>query len=508
MAGRVSKAKKSTTTVDIRPQVPMYAAFARLNYKPWFAFAELVDNALQSFLHHEKALAKTKAGYTLKIAIDISADVVRITDNAAGIDSKEFERALSPAAAPANDTGLSEFGLGLKAAACWLAKRWSIRTSALGEPLERTVDFDIPEIVRSKRERLDVVQRTVAKETHFTVIELRDLNVGMKTRALGKIRSHLASIYRVFLREGRLELTVAGETLHYEEPALLIAPAAAGGATSKSIEWRKDIDLKISKQHRISGWAGLLSTASVTNAGFAVFRRGRLVIGSHGEAYRPEFIFKKPNSYTYQRLVGELTVEGFSVSHTKDGLLWDDNEEEVLAALKKELDKSPLALLKQAENYRVNAKARNSGAEAVRGPSRAPLQHLSPMPTARMPAVSQRTKSSSIEFTPAKSSIVHLSVRYARRKWAVSVQLVDDEARNDWYDFTLEESEGASRVTTRVNLAHPFMRDMAQSASDLQPLLRVVAALAIAEIAARVGGQAGAVRRNTNDILRVGFTSK
>jgi hypothetical protein len=487
----------------------MYAAFARLNYKPWFAFAELVDNALQSFLHNEKALAKTEAGYKLKIAIDISADVIRITDNAAGIDSKEFERALSPAAAPANDTGLSEFGLGLKAAACWLAKRWSVRTSALGEPLERTVDFDVPEIVRSKRERLDVVQRTVAKETHFTVIELKDLNVSMKTRALGKVRSHLASIYRVFLREGRLELTVAGETLHYEEPALLIA-SAASGATSKSIEWRKDIDLKIGKLHRIRGWAGLLSTASVTNAGFAVFRRGRLVIGSHGEAYRPELIFKKPNSYTYQRLVGELAVEGFSVSHTKDGLLWDDNEEEVLAALKKELDKNPLPLLKQAENYRVNAKARDSGTEAVRGPSKAPLQHLSPMPTARMPTVSQRTKSSNVEVTPAKGFNAPLSVRYARRKWSVSVQLVDDEARNDWYDFSSEDSEGVSRVTTRLNLAHPFMRDIARSAGELQPLLRLVAALAIAEIAARAGGQAGAgvVRRNTNEILRAGFTLK
>ena len=31
----------------------------------------------------------------------------------------------------------------MKSAACWFAPRWTVRTSALGEPVVRTVHFDI-----------------------------------------------------------------------------------------------------------------------------------------------------------------------------------------------------------------------------------------------------------------------------------------------------------------------------------------------------------------------------
>ena len=109
--------------------------------------------------------------------------------------------------------------------------------------------------------------------------------------------------------------------------------------------WRKDIDLDLGDGHRVKGWAAILARASVTNAGFAIFRRRRLVQGSHGEGYRPETIFGKANKFVYQRLVGELEVEGFSVSHTKDGIQWEDWEEDILSWVKDSLDAGPLPLL-------------------------------------------------------------------------------------------------------------------------------------------------------------------
>ena len=121
--------------------------------------------------------------------------------------------------------------------------------------------------------------------------------------------------------------------------------------------WHKEIDLDLGDGHRVSGWAAILARASVTNAGFAIFRRRRLVQGSHGEGYRPETIFGKPNKFVYQRLVGELEVEGFSVSHTKDGIQWEDWEEDILSWVKDSLDAEPLPLLDQAENYRARASA-------------------------------------------------------------------------------------------------------------------------------------------------------
>src|SRR6185503_7441804 len=97
----------------------------------------------------------------------------------------------------------------------------------------------------------------------------------------------------------------------------------------------------------------LRETVFVSNAGFALFRRNRVIQGSGDEGYRPEAIFGKSNSFRFQRLFGELHLEGFEVSHTKDGFRWDENEEPFLELLKKDLNSKPMPMLDQAEEYRV-----------------------------------------------------------------------------------------------------------------------------------------------------------
>src|SRR5205814_1079149 len=96
-----------------------------------------------------------------------------------------------------------------------------------------------------------------------------------------------------------------------------------------------------------------------------LFRRGRVIQGSGDEGYRPSFIFGSSNSYRYQRLFGELHLDGFDVSHTKDGFRWDENEQPFLELLREHLDADDLPLLKQAEGYRVRV-ARAQMATAAR----------------------------------------------------------------------------------------------------------------------------------------------
>src|SRR5262249_8345627 len=157
--------------------VGMYAAFARLNYKPWFALAEFVDNSIQSFLRHREALAA--AGHVGPLTIDVNIDdnEIVVTDRAGGIAWQDFPRAFSAAAPPDDPSGLSEFGLGMKAAACWFSRKWSVRTSALGEDVERSVSFDIPRISRDGQEKLPVEHRASRESDHFTVITMTDLRV-------------------------------------------------------------------------------------------------------------------------------------------------------------------------------------------------------------------------------------------------------------------------------------------------------------------------------------------
>jgi hypothetical protein len=92
-------------SLNIRPQVGMYAAFARLNYKPWFALAEFIDNSIQSFLANQSRLAE--AGHTGPLVIDVNIDdnEISITDRAGGIAWPDFPRAFAPASPPADVTG-------------------------------------------------------------------------------------------------------------------------------------------------------------------------------------------------------------------------------------------------------------------------------------------------------------------------------------------------------------------------------------------------------------------
>src|SRR5690606_7542962 len=90
--------------------------------------------------------------------------------------------------------------------------------------------------------------------------------------------------------------------------------------------------------------------------GFSVFRRGRLIEGSVGEAYRHRAIFGAHNSFASQRVVGELYVEGFDVTHTKDGIQWGDDEDGLAYQIRVQLE-DPLPLLEQAAGYRARKTA-------------------------------------------------------------------------------------------------------------------------------------------------------
>ena len=105
----------------------------------------------------------------------------------------------------------------MKSAACWFAKKWTVRTKALDESFERVVHFDIDRIVEDRIEELSIAEAPSAANRHYTELELVDLCHIPKRRTLGKIKEHLASIYRVFLRDKSLVLEFNGEYLKYEK---------------------------------------------------------------------------------------------------------------------------------------------------------------------------------------------------------------------------------------------------------------------------------------------------
>ena len=489
----------------------MYAAFARLNYKPWYALAEFVDNSVQSALSNLDSLQMAHGDdYLLVVEIDANNERIEIRDNAGGIHGRDYARAFLPASPPPDTSGLSEFGLGLKAAASWFARKWSVRTTALGEPNERTITFDVPRIVATSCQHLEPEERPTGATAHYTTVTLRDLRVTPRGPTIGKIKNHLCSIYRMFLRDNLLQIRLNGEILSHARPDFLCAPYHKD-PSSEPITWYKEVDLDLGDGHRVSGWAAILSRASVTNAGFSVFRRRRLIQGSHGEGYRPEVIFGKPNKFVFQRLVGELELEGFSVSHTKDGIQWEDWEDDVLDWIKDLLDQEPLPLLDQALNYRARAATiRDTVAEAAIDTTTVIAQHLPPIIDTQITSDPNddllAEQLDSAEDARKGSRHIQFDLQHSHRQWCMTLELIADPSREDWYEIAQATNAGdTTTVHIMINIDHPFMvRFTSPDGDEIIPFTRLAAGLAIAEITAREVGvrEAGTLRTNLNQILR------
>lgn len=521
-SSRSSTTEQATTTspvsVNIRPGVTMLGVLTHLQYRAWYALAEYVDNAIQSFLSNKTAIVVNDGEGTrlaVRIEVDSSTDRIIVRDNAAGIPKEEFPRAFRPAETPPDTSGLSEFGMGMKSASCWFAPRWRVRTTALGDPVCRTVTFDIEEIVTDRLEELDVHEEPADSHDHYTVIELLDVRNLPTGRTSGKIKEHLSDIYREFLRSEELELWYRGEQLLYEEPEVLNAPAfnSNNEPEGESCEWRKDINFDLGDGLRVRGFAALRSTGSTKYAGFSLFRRRRVIEGSGDEKYRPPSIFGSSNAYAYQRLFGELHLEGFEVSHTKEGFRWDDNEEPFLELLKEHLDSDKLPLLRQARNYRERvsrATVRRMADNVTRSTGEA-LEHHLPGDVTRLREIDPPDRAPASDLPHAEfASRRQIDVDFSDERWRVVLELTTDPSVHDWISLAesvVDEVDGDGRhlLGVRMSLVHPFIQRFARMDQEhVEPLVRLAAAIGLAEKLARDAGgdYPTAVRMNLNELLR------
>lgn len=308
--------------------------YKRLSYDVWYALAEFIDNSTQSFFNNRGVLADIyeDEGRMLEVRIvyDRETDVLRITDNAMGMSLEELDKALQIAQPPANIEGRSEFGMGMKTAACWLGDYWTVRTKKLGEDTEYEIQFDVLKVASGDTD-LEPTATPKDGALHYTVIEIRNMHQKLASRTIGKTKTFLRSIYRVDVRDGLLDLRWDQEALVYDDSLDLLT--AADGT-----EYRKTFSFDVGDKE-VRGWIGVLNSGGRPKAGFAIVRRGRVIEGQPA-AWRPQEIFGQEtgsNNLVNQRLVGEIQLDKFMISHTKNSILWQGNEEdEVENRLKEE----------------------------------------------------------------------------------------------------------------------------------------------------------------------------
>jgi hypothetical protein len=501
--------------VNIRPNVSMLSVLRFLEYETWFALAEFVDNAIASYQSNEQTLKKLHGeDFQLEVKIEINdpENKIIIRDNAGGIEEENYARAFRAAEVPADTTGLSEFGMGMKSASCWFSDFWTVRTTAIDEETEKTISFDMDKIFEDKIEELEFHSKPVDKNFHYTIIELTNVNKMPRRKGIGKVKSHLTSIYREFIRNGTLKLYVNNEEQRFKEPKVLKVPRY-DEPNGQSILWKREIDFPIEDNLSVKGFVAIREKGSTSEAGFALFRRGRVIEGSFDNGFRPEHIFGAPNSYRYQRVFGELHLVGFDVSFTKKGIQWDENLDIFLQLLKDELTTTEFPLLKQAEEYRVRASDKDyktSGAKALTNTAK-DFQDKAPQAIQETFDKEETVEEPERELIKTDKAIhKEFKVNFNKTDWKIFIELSFDTSLKEMIEIGTHlipsdiSTSKAKQVGIRLSLTHPFMVQFAGTDNlKIEPILRMSAAFGLAEIIAKESGAKtqGEIRRNFNELI-------
>jgi len=238
----------------------------------------------------------------------------------------------------------------LKTAACWFGSKWTIDTCRLGSDRALRATVHVPDLVTKLFDEIPVEERKSQPEQHFTRITIEGLYKPIRGRTAGRIRDQLGSMYREDIRSGEVEILWNGEPVKFGEPPILTENLGGGAVAS----WRKEIAIEVPWEGRGSvltarGWVGIRIPASQRDAGFALLRRGRVVVGGPGEGYKPVEIFGQGNTFRSQRIVGEIHMATWPVTQAKDAFDWsggleDEFIEQLKAACQDYMDK--------AEGYR------------------------------------------------------------------------------------------------------------------------------------------------------------
>lgn len=514
--------------VNITPDGGIFGIFRNLNYKPWYALGEFVDNAVSAWEKWDKSVDGIARPDKVRVEIEISNSgpepYIEVRDDASGIAFRHFENAFKVAKIPDDTSSLNEFGMGMKTAAFWFSNNWTVRTSFAGEPIVRTMKFDLRKILSSEENNLDIQPDAgpTKAEKHFTTIRLNNLNQIPKGRTVEKIKDHLTDIYRVFLANGTLELVYNGESLKYTRPLLMNEPIVGSSDTEKK-EWFKDFSFEIpSTGHQVSGSVALRIPGSTSLAGFALFRKNRLIVGSSDETYRPSEIFKNSNSFTWQRLIGDIHLDSrIKVSHTKDGFLWTEGEEDEFIEGMLDVLKSPeMDFLYQAENYRTRGEKLDAKkVEKALDSIKLSLVHVIPesieviAPTVeditnQIPDVIERD-----EITVAESKEIDLKIETANHGvWLVRLTVIQNEAETNFFRLGVaqEKLDVTGKMLTHldvsVNLGHPFAdRYLGPNQENAEVVLAFASSLAISlTLGKSVGANSAYIIDYLNEVLRFG----
>lgn len=304
--------------------------YSRLSYTMWNALAEFIDNSTQSRTNYGSIVEDVFAheGTTLIVEIDYSPikREITITDNSIGMDRDTLVNALRIAKPTKDSKGRSRYGMGMKTAACWIGSRWRVETCEWDSGIEWCADVDVAAI-EDNDGKIPITRKDVSKDAHYTRITITGLHRNIQKRTDENIRNYLGSMYRYDIADGKLKIVYRGDEIKLPDE-LNFDTDPEGHPMKMEIPPNTKIGGKL-----ITGWVGVLRKGGRKFGGFSLFQNRRQIQG-FPNAFKPRSIFggvdeEGANNLVAQRLTGVIELDPkFNVSHTKDAILFDGDEEE------------------------------------------------------------------------------------------------------------------------------------------------------------------------------------
>jgi hypothetical protein len=508
-------------TIHIRPTTSVYATYRRLSYKPWFAIAEFVDNSTQSFFTNIKALHENhiqlgrKPKLTIEIIYNNTENTLTIVDNAFGMEFDDFQRALVLDSPPIDKSGRSEFGMGLKTAACWFGSYWTVESTQLGSNRILIASIDVDDLSRTRADSVVYSERITDCNSHYTRITIRDVHQPVRGRTVTRVHDHLSSIYRQDIRMGEVDILWNGVPLTFVDPEIYSETNIDGNI----LVWKKDLEFLVpwertSTELKVTGWIAIRKQGKQRDAGFVLMRRGRVIQGGPDEGYKPSEVFGQGNTFRSQRLIGEFNLDNWPVTQAKDGFDWSDGLEESFIDILQDLCKE---YGDKAEGIRANS-----------------VPNPKPVSKPEMETVSEKTKQifqdddfgkwvqeeiekkktvedrklEKVDVTKAEQTIILgegnsaavkeqyqdelkkkstgpliYSLNIDRTQWTFKLYWQNNATESYWMSVGYPKDD---EIEIYLNLLHPFFSAYINDSGILELLQKLVISLALAEKMARM----------------------
>lgn len=354
---------------DLQPDPRVLPMLGEINIEQWRCLAELIDNAIDGFLHAKRGgnpVEVPRVDVSLPSA-DKEGAQVKISDSGLGMSPEVLEKAVRAGYSgnnPIDNLGL--FGMGFNIATARLGSVTEVWTTKSGDPEWHGLSIDFDQLRRQRHFRTAHLRRpkidTATQGTEITIKKLKpeERKWLAKSSNQSSIKKRLSQAYSSMLRQSGDPISFslfmnnkrveARKHCTWDETRFVSTPDGGTVAAVRHIDFPMSDRLYCTscmtwvpeamvsgvcpicgtagsltkRSRRVRGWIGIQRYLDQTEFGLDFIRNGRkieiankdLFFWRDGETEEREYPIDDPRGRG--RIVGEIHIDHCRVSYAKD----------------------------------------------------------------------------------------------------------------------------------------------------------------------------------------------